>query len=121
MQLRKIATTENHPLKFLLDNTGKFKSTKGLTHAELANRPDLVQMGHIISKKGAQAERIMLQGAWENQFNAVTVERAGLGTFIENEAIDIGGIAVDPKSATMWEAFGLIPRGTVANAAKVAF
>jgi hypothetical protein len=105
----------------LLDAKGKFKSTKGLSHAELANSPDLVQMGHIISKKSGQAEQIMLQGAWENQFNAITAEKAGLETFVENVAVDIGGIAVDLKTAKAWESFGYLAKGTVDAAKRLVF
>jgi hypothetical protein len=75
---RIIASDPNHPLKFLLEN-GKFKPQKGLSHADLVGRPDLVQMGHIRSNKLGGTERLMLQGAWENQFNNLTIEapRAG--------------------------------------------
>lgn len=118
---KKIAETEGHPLKFLLDKMGKFKSSKGLTHAELINMPDVVEMGHITSKLSGGTERIMLQAAWENQFSRVTVEGIGKDAFIENVAIDIGGIAVDLKSAIWWEKLGLLAKGTVANAPRLVF
>jgi RHS repeat-associated protein len=117
---RKIADTPGHPLKFLLDDKGHFKATRGLKHSELANRADLVQMGHITSDKVGGPERIMLQGAWENQFNNVTVEHSSKGgCYIENVAIDIGGIAVDLETAKMWVKENLIPESLVQNAKRI--
>jgi hypothetical protein len=60
-----IASDPNHPLQFLLGENGNFKPTRGLSHAELADAPDLVQMGHIGSNKLGGTERLMLQDAWE--------------------------------------------------------
>jgi len=117
-----IANTKDHPLKFLLDETGHFKPTKGLKHSELFERPDLVQMGHIESKKSGQPERIVLQGAWENQSNNITIEHPGKkGSYAENTAIDIGRVAVETRTAIAWEKYGYIPAGTVAHAKKLAF
>ena len=57
------------PLRFLLDKSGKnFKKTRGLTHSELIDDPTLVQMGHLGSSKLGGPDRIVLQGAWENQY-----------------------------------------------------
>jgi hypothetical protein len=116
---RIIRETPNHPLKFLLDESGNFKSSKKLTHAEMINKPDVVQMGHIVSKKSGEGERIMLQGAWENQWNAVTAEKARSGVYVQNTAVNIGGIAVDTKTALFWEKIGFLRRGTVSAAPRV--
>lgn len=118
---RKIHATENHPLSFLLTPEGKFKTTSRMKHSELIDSPDLVQMGHIVSKKSGEPERIMLQGAWFNQFNALTAERPRMGTWVENVAIDIGGIAVDLRTAKVWEAEGLLSKGTVDASKRVVF
>lgn len=116
---RKIAEDPNHPLSFLIQNK-KFKPQKGLSHAELANRPDLVQMGHITSDKIGGQERLMLQGAWENQLSNVTIEAPYKGGAVLNQtAIDIGGIAVDLKTAQFWEKIGWLPKGTVQNAPRI--
>ncbi len=117
---KKIAETEGHPLRFLLDESGKFKSS-GRQHSELIERPDVVEMGHITSKLAGGPERVMLQAAWLNQFNRVTVEGTRKGAFIENVAVDIGGIAVDRESAIWWEQLGWLPKGTVANAPRLVF
>jgi len=114
----------NHPLQFLLDENGGFKPTRGLTHAELMDAPDLVQMGHIGSNKLGGTERLMLQDAWENQLNNLTIEspRVG-GAVMDQRAVNVGGIAVSERTAQTWElawehtggATGL-PPGTTASA-----
>jgi hypothetical protein len=117
---KRIASDPNNPLRFLLDENGQFKSQAGLSHAELANRPDLVQMGHIESAKTGGPERLMLQGAWENQFNNVTVESPHVGGAVLGQpAIEIGGIAVDLKTATFWEKIGWLKPGAVNAAPKI--
>jgi hypothetical protein len=118
---RKIISDDpDHPLRFLLGDSGKFKLQKGLTHAELIDRPDLVQMGHIASNKLAGQERLMLQGAWENQLLSQTVEQSHIGgAVLEQEAIEIGGIAVEKQTAIFWEKIGWLKSGTVAKAPKV--
>jgi len=43
-----------------------------------------------------------------------------MGAYYEaREAVDIFGIAVERRTALLWEEEGLIPLGTVGNAAKV--
>ena len=76
--LRIIREDPNHPLRFLLDKTGtRFKPTRGLSHRELIDDPTLVQMGHLRSDKLGLPDRIVLQGAWENQVQNITIERKG--------------------------------------------
>jgi hypothetical protein len=109
----------DHPLKFLLDEHGEFKSPSSLKHHALAEEPDIVQMSHIISKKSGEPERIMLGGAWENQVAGVTNEKPRTGIYAENVAVDIGGVAVELKTARFWESIGRLPPGTVAAARRV--
>jgi RHS repeat-associated protein len=117
---RIIGADPNHPLRFLLDSNGRFKATRGVTHDALIDSPDRVQMGHIRSNKAGGPERLMLQGAWENQRNAVTLERPRIHGFVEDQpAIDIGGIAVEQKTAEFWEKIGWLPAGTVHSAPRV--
>ncbi len=118
-----IKETPKHPLKFLLDENGNFRTTRGLKHAELIDRPGLVQAGHIISEK-AGGQGIVLQDAWGNQFSNVTVEHPGKGrvrefAHVQNEAVDIGGIGVEKETAKMWESEGKIPKGTVEAAKRI--
>ncbi len=114
---KRIATQPDHPLKFLLDEKGKFKSQRGLKHHELIDRPDIIQMGHMISNKLRGTEYLMLQGAWENQRSNLTIETSHLGgAVLEQTAIDICGIAVDRKTATFWEEIGWLKAGTVETA-----
>lgn len=117
---RIIASDPNHPLRFLLGPNGRFKSQQGLSHAELIERPDLVQMGHIESNKRGGPERLMLQGSWENQFNNITIETPGRGgSVLYQPSVSIGGVAVDMRTASFWEALGWLKAGTVRNAAQV--
>ncbi len=119
-----IRNDPNHPLRFLLGENGKFKPTRGLSHAELMDAPDLVQMGHIGSNKLGETERLMLQDAWENQFNNLTIEHTRVGGAVVNQrAVDIGGIAVSERTAQSyelaWEYSGGnlgLPPGTTARA-----
>ncbi len=103
----------------LLGRAG-FQRQVGLKHHELADRPDIVQMGHIESNKLGRNERLMLQGAWENQYNNVSIERSHIGgAVLEQTAISVGGIAVDLQTARFWEDWGLLKPGTVAAAPRI--
>jgi hypothetical protein len=107
---RLLRDTPDHPLKFLLDDAGHFHGTRGLDHSELIDRPGLVQMGHVGSKKAGGAERVVLQDAWLNQFDNVTIEHPSRGGALKVSApvVDIGGVAVDLRSAQMWQKEGLL-------------
>ena len=114
---KRIASEPDHPLRFLLNTKGKFKSQRGLKHHELIDRPDIVQMGHMVSNKLGGIEYLMLQGAWENQLSNLTIEASHVGgAVLEQTAIDIGGIAVDKRSARFWEEIGWLRPGTVETA-----
>jgi RHS repeat-associated protein len=114
---RIIRGDPNHPLRFLLNSQGRFKAQQGLSHAELIDRPDLVQMGHISSNKLGGGERLMLQGAWDNQLTNIAVETPSVGGAVLGQpAISIGRLAVDPTTAAFWEEIGWLDPGTVANA-----
>jgi hypothetical protein len=116
-----ISEDKDHPLKFLLDQSRrlKFRPQKGLTHAELIDRPDLVQMGHLMSKH-IGGKRVVIQSAWLNQFLNLTLERSSIGgAVLEQEAIDIGGVAVEKRTAQFWEDINWLDPGTVENAPKV--
>jgi RHS repeat-associated protein len=116
-----IRNTPGHKLSFLLDAAGNLKSSYGMSHAELIMRPDIVQMGHLVSNKSGLTERIVLQGGWENQFNALTAEKPRLGTYVENVAIVIGEIGVELKTAQFWESIGWLAPGTVKNAPRITY
>jgi hypothetical protein len=117
---RIIDRTPGHPLTFLRDGAGDFHPTRGLSHAELADSSNLIQMGHITSNKLGGVERVMLQDAWENQINNITIEMSHLGgAVLSQDAVSIGGIAVSERTALMWEGAGRLPPGTVAAAPRV--
>ena len=118
---KKIAMTEDHPLKFLLNEKGEFKSPKGLSHDELFSRPDILEMGHVVSKKSGELERIVLQSAWFNQFDRITVEgKEGL-SYVENVAVDIGGIGVELRTAKDWVKAGMLPEEILRSAPRINF
>jgi hypothetical protein len=106
--------------KQLLNDAGKFKSTVGKKHIELIDNPDLLEMMHLASDK-AGGDRVAVGLAWINQFDRLTVE--GLNNvafmFIKNEAVLIGGIPFETRSALWWESLGWLPKGTVARAPRI--
>jgi hypothetical protein len=113
--LQRIRANPNHPLRFLLDQNGDFKGLSSRAHANLIENPDVWEAGHITSNK-LGGQRLMVQSAWENQFQNVTVEtKTGFGV-TANPALDIGGIAVARSTAMWWESLGWLPAGTVARA-----
>ncbi|GLV54151.1 hypothetical protein KDH_10000 [Dictyobacter sp. S3.2.2.5] len=115
--LATIRNDPNHPLRFLLDDSSStgFKQLTSRAHASLIENPDIWEAGHIMSDK-LGGERLMIQSAWENQVQNLTVERfAGAGV-LDNPAVDIGGIAVARSTATWWEELGWLSPGTVARA-----
>ena len=103
--------------KNLLDAAGKFKTSRGLSHDQLIDRPDVLEMGHVVSDK-AGGERVVLQSAWLNQFDRVTVE-AFQGRFVQNEAVTVGPVAIEARTASWFEDLGWLPPGTVDNAPKI--
>jgi RHS repeat-associated protein len=113
--LRILESNPNHPLRFLLDPRGGFKTLASRAHANLIDNPDIWEAGHIMSDK-LGGTRLMIQTAWENQVQGLTIERIVGAGVLDNTAIDIGGVAVARSSAQWWEDIGWLPRGTVANA-----
>ncbi|HJQ03569.1 MAG TPA: polymorphic toxin type 5 domain-containing protein [Jatrophihabitans sp.] len=110
--LNIINNTSNHPLSFLVDpETGKWwgRSPYG---AAFDDHPT-VQAGHRLSRS-AGGEHLAVQDGFSNQLEGRVVE--GRGNPVQREAIEIGGIPVDPLDAKFWEKEGLLPPGTVANA-----
>lgn len=116
--LAKIQSDPHHPLRFLLDQTGKFKQLASRAHANLIDNPDVWEAGHIVSDK-LGGQELMVQSAWENQVQGQSVERFPGAGVLEHPAVDIGGVAVSKQTAIWWEKEGLLPAGTVARAPAV--
>ena len=119
---RAIASDPDHLLRFLLTADGsKFRTPKSRAHDQLADQPWIVEMGHVISKKTGLTEYFVLQMAWENQYQHVSIENPNIGgAVLDRPIISIGGIAVSKETAEAWEkVFGLLPAGTVASAPRV--
>jgi Bacterial toxin 5/Pre-toxin TG len=97
---------KNSPLNFLKDpETGKWS---GRTH--LTSKPT-VQAGHLTSRHSGEAERFALEDSFFNQLSNWKGESQG--AIFEKEAIDIGGVPVERRTAQTWENTGLLPKGTV--------
>ena len=118
---RIIADDPDHPLRFLLNNSGTgFKPADGTSHFDLINQPDVVQMGHVVSAKTGHTEYVVLQTAYENQILNNSIERSGIGGAVLGfPVIEIGGVAVSRETAELWELLEYLPAGTVANAPRV--
>jgi hypothetical protein len=102
--LRKLTSEPNNPLRFLLDGSGtKFKAVSSRAHSELINNPDVWEAGHIMSDK-IGGNRLMIQSAWENQVQNISVEapRVG-GAVLDNPVVEVGGIPVAKSTVKLWE------------------
>jgi RHS repeat-associated protein len=122
---KKMASSKDPLLKELkenlLDVNGQFKSIPSRTHDVLIDRPDILEMMHVTSKKSGAKEQIVLGSAWINQFDRVTIE-GFRGRHVEKlTAVNIGGIAVELRTARWWQSIGWLPVGTVENAEKLLF
>jgi Bacterial toxin 5 len=59
----------------------------------------------------------MIQSAWENQVQNISVEHPRVGGgVLDNPAIEVGGLPVAKSTVTWWENEGLLPAGTAARA-----
>ena len=115
--LTKLQSEPNNPLRFLLNasRTG-FKQVSSRGHSELINNPDVWEAGHISSDK-LGGNRLMIQSAWENQVQNISVEHPRVGgAVLDNPAIEVGGLPVAKSTVTWWEKAGLVPAGTSARA-----
>jgi hypothetical protein len=108
-QVMVVRDGQAHPLAFLVDRAaGKWKSRD--MHAVCPT----VQAGHLTSRHSGEEERLALEDSTWNQWSSHRGESQGAIFF--KEAVLIGGIPVERRTAVTWEAAGLLPRGTVASA-----
>ena len=115
--LTKLQSEPNNPLRFLLNaNRTGFKQVSSRAHSELIDNPDVWEAGHISSDK-LGGNRLMIQSAWENQVQNISVEHPRVGGgVLDNPAIEVGGLPVAKSTVTWWENAGLLPAGTAARA-----
>ncbi|HEX2269885.1 MAG TPA: RHS repeat-associated core domain-containing protein [Pyrinomonadaceae bacterium] len=115
--LAKLQREPNNPLRFLLNAEGTgFKRPTSRAHSELINNPDVWEAGHIASDK-IGGNRLMIQSAWENQVQNISVEHVRVGgAVLSSAAVEVGGLPVARSTVLWWEQAGLLPRGTAANA-----
>jgi hypothetical protein len=116
-----IAADKDHPLRFLLSESDRFKGSR-LPHSELIDNPDLVQMGHVASKKAGGPEYVVIQDAWSNQIDNITIEHPSKGGIkVSTPVVDIGGVGVDLRTAKMWETEGFLKGVDLDKAPRVEF
>jgi hypothetical protein len=115
--LNTIRANPNHPLRFLLDASGTgFKTVSSRAHSELINSPDVWEAGHIMSDK-AGGTKLMIQSAWENQVQNISVEHTRVGgAVLDNPAIEVGGLPVAKSTVLWWEKTAMVPAGTAGRA-----
>lgn len=105
---RTIVDGPDHPLRAVLDGEGDW----------LARRADAdvptVQAGHLISRHSGREERFALEDSTFNQLSNHRGETQG-SVFVKS-AVEIAGVAVERRTAEMWQRTGLVPPGTVAHA-----
>ncbi len=107
--LDTIAADPNHKLRFLLAEDGTW-----LSRTHLSELPT-VQAGHLTSFHSGAPEALALEDSFFNQLTNWRGETQG-ATFFKT-AVDIDGVAVEWRTAMAWEKAGLLPKGTVADAA----
>jgi RHS repeat-associated protein len=110
-----IRSVPDHPLEFLLNESGWFKRVASRVHSNLIDNPDIWEAGHIMSDK-LGGVRLMIQSAWENQVQNQTIERILGAGVLDNPAVSIGGIAVSKSTALWWESLEWLSAGTVESA-----
>jgi hypothetical protein len=109
--LEVILSTPNHPLKKLVNET-----TQDWNSRQKYSQETTVQAGHLTSLHSSAVERLALEDSTFNQWSSNKGETQG-AVFLK-EAIEIGGIPVEKRTAMQWEKAGIIDKGTVENASE---
>jgi hypothetical protein len=128
-EVAKILTSNpQHPLRFLLKQPGKLRSGvgKGVDEVVWQSNPELVEAAHVVSawtlKQSKGADRFVVASTYVNRRQAATIEHASRrGSASLPEAIEIGGIPVDPGTAVDWVAKGLLKADVLAQARRITF
>jgi RHS repeat-associated protein len=122
---RIIRGTPGHPLEKLLNQSGKFMNATaaGLDQVSWLENPTFVEAGHVISMKSGKEEMLILMSAHKNRMLSATIEsKAGdIWMALPREALDIGGIAVDPELADDLVKFGALDAQVVKTAKRITF
>ena len=104
--LKKILGDKNHPLRFLVD-----EETKNWKSREKYSDDPTVQAGHLKSLWGLshnEKERLAIEDSLFNQLTS-NVAESGKKAVVEKEAVDIGGVPVEWRTAQMWSNTGMLP------------
>jgi hypothetical protein len=100
----------SHPLRKLLDESGAHWQARVVYTPHVS-----VQAGHLTSGHSKAQEFFAIEDSLYNKLSNDLGESKG--RIFLKEAVDIGGIPVERRTAEMWERNDVIPKGTVANAA----
>lgn len=113
--LGTISASPGHPLEKLIEcvMTADGAENRWLSRQADSDLPT-VQAGHLISRHSRREERFALEDSSYNQVSSNRGETQGAIFF--KDAVDIGGVPVELRTALMWERAGLLPTGTVENA-----
>lgn len=98
----RILATPGHPLAFLVTGSGRLRRPRTRQHGDLANRPDVIEAGHVMSEwmavRSGAAQRLVIMTASVNQEFNTTVEQKG-AALAGVSVLDVAGIAVERRSA----------------------
>jgi RHS repeat-associated protein len=105
--LEKILRDDNHPLRFLIDPATR----NWLSRAKYSPFPT-VQAGHLKSLWGLRLGERQILAIEDSTLNQLTsnVAESGQKAIVEKQAVSIGGIPIEYRTARLYEDAGLIPK-----------
>jgi RHS repeat-associated protein len=109
-QLRTILSSSEHPLSFLVS-----RATQSWLGRSVWSTEPAVHVGHATSFHSGAEERLYLEDPFFNNLSNWLGE--SLGVIFEKSGVLIGDVPVELRTANLWENLGLLPTGTVVNAA----
>ena len=110
-QLAVILSNHRHPLRFLVNP----RTRTWYSRSHLSMQPT-VQAGHLTSLHSGARERLAIEDSLFNQLSNWRGERQG--AIFQKQAVNVGGVPVEERTARVWERIGKLPRGTVDRAPK---
>jgi hypothetical protein len=122
-QVLKLAQKAGSDISFLINPTTKryWGRPTGWDMSYLQSHPEIWEAAHVISDKSGQPGPLIVMSAYYNQLAAQTVEgRHGLELYVKlSEALEIGGVLVDPATARDWVKAGHITQAVFDQAKRV--
>jgi RHS repeat-associated protein len=100
--LRIILADPQHPLRFLINP----KTQNWRARSHLSQDPT-VQAGHLTSRHSGEPERFAIEDAFFNQASSNKGETQG--AIFRKQAVEIGGVPVELRTALQYQRLGKIP------------